>query len=186
MGNTTVLCILMGGSLYTRGFLLLSESREVKVPGAGGRSSGRCSLGGFLLDHGIFPGIMVLTVAIQKTLTRPVAQSNKFQTATFRWPDIGVVEIDKMGVPCASVGIMARPARSAHIRDMKAVVLKGLVGEDTGPPVAAVAELVLERPFSAVGLCVVSRKEVSIGGTMGSFGPSGVIIVMTIRAFYEA
>ena len=47
-----------------------------------------------------------------------------------------IIEINKMGILPAPMGIMACPAGSADNRDVKIVVKKAFIGQDAFPSVA--------------------------------------------------
>lgn len=91
-----------------------------------------------------------------------------------------------MGIPGATVGVMAGPARSPYRRDMKVMELKTLVTEYATPVMATIAELILNYPFWAISFFKIFSKYVSICRPMRPLWSERVVVVVTVCAFDKA
>jgi hypothetical protein len=93
---------------------------------------------------------MVFPVALKIAFAGSFCQASVFNEAFARRGHAQVVEINEMGILCASMRVMACPAGSADNRYMKVMVEKAFIRQNTLSPVTGIAEVILIRAFRAV------------------------------------
>lgn len=96
------------------------------------------------------------------------------------WQRDPPIEVDKMLIIPASVGVVASKARYVPIDHVPLVRLEAVVIENAVPVVALIAQFIGSEAFRARVRCIVISQHSLVGGPVGSFGSGLVIVAMAV------